>query len=237
MTLLAALAAIAGDVPVDPDADQARRWIIAELAKPAYQAAQPTWFDRVSSAFWEWLRSLDLSGAGAAQVPILLLVGVLVAGAVLAAFLIFGVPRLNRRGRDAGVLFGSDDARDAAAMRAAAASAAARGQWALAISEMFRALARGLAERTIVSATPGMTARASAREAAGSFPDFADRLARAAGDFDAVRYLGHPGTEADYRRVAELEGALRERRPESAADSARDSVLDSAPASARTRPR
>ena len=54
----------AAAVPVDPDADQARRWIVAELSKPEYQAAQPTLFDRVSAAFWDWLTSLDLSGAG-----------------------------------------------------------------------------------------------------------------------------------------------------------------------------
>ena len=115
----------AAAVPVDPDADQARRWIVAELSKPEYQAAQPTLFDRVSAAFWDWLTSLDLSGAGVGRGPLLVAGAVLLVAAIIAAYLIFGAPRLNRRSRVSGALFGVDDDRDAAAMRSAAESAAA----------------------------------------------------------------------------------------------------------------
>jgi hypothetical protein len=208
------LGLVAADVPVDPDADQARRWIVAELSKPEYQAAQPTLFDRVSAAFWDWLTSLDLSGAGVGRGPLLVAAAVLLVAAIVAAYLIFGAPRLNRRSRVSGALFGVDDDRNAAAMLSAAESAARRGDWSLAISEMFRALARGLAERTIVTPSPGMTAHAFAAGAGQAFPPLADRLQVAAATFDEVRYLNRPGSEGAYAQVADLVRELDATRPQ-----------------------
>lgn len=200
------------DVPVDPDAGQARQWIIAELSKPEYRAAQPTWFDRLSSDLWNWLSSLKIQTGGISQAPILLVVGALVIAAVVAAYFQFGPPRLNRRSA-AGVLFGEDDERDAAAMREAARVAAALGDYTLAIAELFRSIARGLAERTAVTTSPGTTARDFAVRAAESFPAFADRLAESAAAFDRVRYLGRAGSGEAYRLMAALERELRSARP------------------------
>ena len=201
------------EVPVDPDAGEARRWIIQELSKPEYQAAQPTWFDRLSSAFWDWLRTLDLSGTGAAAGPIVALVALLVLAAIIAGFFIFGLPRLNRRSGVTGALFGEGDERTAELLRRAAEAAASRGDWSAAVCDMFRSLARGLAERTLISMTPGMTANGVAQDAAGVFGDLAAPLRDAAARFDAVRYLGRDGTEDGYRLTAQLERALRESRP------------------------
>ncbi|WP_349904337.1 DUF4129 domain-containing protein [Parafrigoribacterium humi] len=203
------------DVPVDPDAGEARRWIIEELSKPAYQAAQPSWFDRLSSAVWNWLTSLRF-GDGGAGWPVILIV-VVIAVAVVAAFLIFGAPRFNRRSTAHGALFGAEDERDAAAMRASASAAAAAGDWTLAIEELFRALARGLAERTIVTTSPGTTARDFAMRAGGAFPALATDLAASARAFDDVRYLGRPGSERAYRDIVALEQTLRSAHPELAA--------------------
>ena len=211
--LVALLSALPGDVPVDPDGETARQWIIQELSRPAYQAAQPTWFDRVSSAFWDWLRSLDLSKAGAIQLPILLIVGVVILATVIAAFLIFGAPRRGHRSTLTGSLFGEHDDRDAETMRRSAEIAAAKGDWTTAIQEMFRSIARGLAERTVLTISPGTTARDCAVHAARSFPALGDRLAQAARDFDDVRYLGRDGTPDAYRRTAALAGDLRAARP------------------------
>ena len=214
--MIAATAAIATllpvDVPVDPDAEQARQWIIAELSKPAYQAAQPSWFDRLSSAFWNWLTSLNFGDSGANGV-ILLIVIVIAAAAIVAAFLLYGAPRLRRRSAAAGSLFGEEDDRSSGAILAAAKAAAVREDWTLAIEELFRSIARGLAERTVVTTNPGTTARDFATRAGTSFPPLADRLVAAAGAFDEVRYLGHQGTEAAYRTTASLEGELRMARP------------------------
>ncbi|GAA3735779.1 DUF4129 domain-containing protein [Leifsonia bigeumensis] len=202
-----------GDVPVDPTGDEARRWIIEELSGPQYQAAKPTWWDLLSQAFWDWLSSLDLSGAGFLQGPLLAIVVTVIAAVIVAAFLIFGVPRLRRRSALGGALFGEDEDRASEQLRAAARSAAASGDWALAIEELFRCLARVMSERVLVSTDPGATATGFAARAGAVFPGFADRLGAGAGVFDRVRYLGGRGTETDYRDLLDLEQELRAARP------------------------
>ena len=202
-----------GDVPVDPDAETARQWIVQELSKPEYQAAQPTWFDRVSSAFWDWLQSLDLSVPGAIQLPAVLLASAVLLGAIVAAFIVFGRPRRRRRSALGRSLFGEADDRDAKTIRAAAGAAAARGQWTLATLEMFRAIARSLAERTVLTVSPGTTAHDFARRAGRPLPVFAERLGGAARVFDQLRYLGRDGTPGDYDTMAALEAELRSATP------------------------
>ena len=108
-----------------------------------------------------------------------------------------------------GTLFGDDDARDAAAIRRSAEDAAARSDWVLAIEEIFRCIARGLAERTLVTVSPGTTARDFAAHAGVLLPGFSQRLSAAASAFDEVRYLGGSGSEAAYGDAARLEQDLR----------------------------
>lgn len=204
---------LARSVPVEPDGEQGRNWLLDELGKGTYQAARPTWFDLASQAFFDWLDSLlgsANSGQGAAALVVVVL---LLTALLVAAFLIFGRPRLNRRSRLASAVFGEDDARTAAEMRAAAARAAGAGDWTTAIAELFRAVARGLDERTLVDVYPGMTARGFARAASVPFPDSAEPLAAAAIAFDDVRYLARAGTEEQYRRLTDLDTALRSRPP------------------------
>ncbi|MBK4346408.1 DUF4129 domain-containing protein [Lacisediminihabitans changchengi] len=201
------------DVPVNPDAGQARDWIIAELTKPEYRAPEPTWFDRLSQGFLDWLGSLKFSVGGAAQGPLLFIVGGVLVAAAVTAYLIFGPPRLGRRSAIVGSLFGQDDSRDAAAMRRAAADAAGREDYTLAIEEQFRAIARALAERTVLTVSPGTTARDFSGRAGASFPSLAGRLATAAETFDAVRYLGRPGTRDGYLELTALDTELRGARP------------------------
>lgn len=201
------------DVPVDPNGDQARKWLIDELAKPEYAEAKPTWFDRLSSGFFDWLSSLRLDLGDGFQAPVLVIVAVVIVAALVTAFLIFGPPRLGRRSTVTGALFGKDDVRGSDELRRAATAAARSGDWSTAIEELFRALARGLAERTIVTTTPGTTAHDFSVRAGDAFPQFAQRLASVAAVFDGVRYLGTTGTEAGYRDLEELETAVRSARP------------------------
>lgn len=201
------------DVPVDPEPPEAKQWLVDELSKPQYQAAKPTLFDQIAKAISDWFASLQIGsveGPPAFGFGVLL---VLVVAAIVVAFLIFGVPRLNRRSRVAGELFGEDDDRSSADMRGDASAAASRGDYATAIAELFRALARGLAERTIVTVTPGTTARGFAGRAGVTFPLAADRLMAAADAFDGVRYLGHAGSAEEYERLVVLEAELRTARP------------------------
>ncbi|WP_394551259.1 DUF4129 domain-containing protein [Agromyces sp. MMS24-JH15] len=210
------------EVPVDPDAEEARRWLQEELAKPEYQAAQPTWFDRLMQSIREWLEGV-LSGAGGIPTPWVVLVVVLViAGLVVLGLLVFGVPRLRRRRAAVVPLFDDGDLRDLRTLRRAAESAAAAGDWPLAIEERFRALVRGTVERELLRVDPGTTAHGFADAATRPFPGAADRLGSAADDFDAVRYLGAPGSREAYDGLTRLEADLAAATPAGAADAADD---------------
>ncbi|MBG6055895.1 hypothetical protein IWX81_002323 [Salinibacterium sp. CAN_S4] len=201
------------EVPVDPDPQEAAELLINELSQPQYQAARPTWFDLLAKAVQDWLSSLRL---GDVQGPPALGLGVVVTLAVIGivvAFLIFGVPRLNRRSAVAGSLFGEDDRRTSASIRQDAEAAAARSEYSIAVAEMFRAIARGLAERSIVTTSPGTTARDFAVTASTPFPDLADALRDSATAFDQVRYLDRTGTAEQFQQAAALERDLRATRP------------------------
>ncbi|SEH79823.1 MULTISPECIES: DUF4129 domain-containing protein [unclassified Leifsonia] len=198
------------DIPVDPSSPDAQQWLRDELSRPEYQAAKPTWFDLASKAVQDWIGSL-FRGPGGDGGPVLLLVVVLViAGLIVAAFFIFGRPRINRRSAlERRSLFGSDGTRSAAELRAAAEEAARAGDWISAVEEEFRAIAAGLDERTLVRVTPGTTAGEFSSRAADVAPEERDALRRAARDFDEVRYLDRPGTEAAYQQLVALDERLR----------------------------
>ena len=200
-------------VPVDPDATEAAELLITELAKPQYQAAKPSLFDLVAKAVQDWLLSLrlgDIQGPPALGLGVIIL---LVVAALVVAFLVFGLPRFNRRSAVAGALFGEDDDRSSATIRQDAEAAASRGDHSLAVAEMFRAIARGLAERTIITTSPGTTARDFAARASTPFPSLGDELRTAGTAFDQVRYLGRDGTAEQFAQVAGLERDLRATRP------------------------
>jgi hypothetical protein len=202
------------EVPVDPGTpDEARDRLLEELSKPEYQAARPTWFDLVAKAVQDWLAGLTFGDLDGPPALAMLLVVFAIAVAVVVALVVFGLPRLNRRSTASFELFGARDERSADDLRAAAEAAAARGDFALAISEMFRATARGLAERTLVTPSPGSTAHDFGRRAAAAFPELAVRLEAAASSFDEVRYLGRPGNADAYRLVAELDRDIRSASP------------------------
>jgi hypothetical protein len=200
-------------IPVDPDGPLAQEWLRDELAKPEYEAARPTWFDRLATTVYDWLGSLDVGGDGGPPGSGLLIILVIVAVVVIVAFLIFGLPRINRRSRITGTLFGDDDARTAASMRADGEAAARAGDYATAIAELFRSIARGLAERSVLTTTPGTTAHDFATRAGRAFSDHAIALDAAAIAFDAVRYQGGAGSAEQYEAVAALELALRAAKP------------------------
>lgn len=204
---------VPGDVPVVPDAPAARQWLRAELARTPYEAARPTWFDRASQGFLDWIKSLSIGGDGSLQDWLPVVAMILVLAALVAGWLLFGAPKLARRRRGASDLFGTVDQRSSTEMRTKAEAAAARGDWSLACEEIFRALARGLAERTVLSVTPGTTAHDFAARARLAFPAAGPALAQAADAFDRVRYLEQPGTEPDYRALAALEAELRSASP------------------------
>jgi hypothetical protein len=206
------------ELPLIPDGDEARRWAQEELSDPAYAAAEPTPFDRAARAVSDFIGMLfggGVSGSWAASLAIVALL--VVTALIVVAILIWGRPRgIGRARRDPAVLFGETETRTAAQLREAAARHADRGEWELAVVVRFRALARGLDERVLVAAEPGMTARRFARAAGRVFPDAFIDLRTAADAFDQVRYLRAPATAEHYRIVVRADDAVVAARPREA---------------------
>lgn len=199
-------------VPVEPNAPDAQELLLDELSDPAYAESQPTWFDRLSQSVLDWFASLEFGEGGPPSgVVVAILLAVLVA-AVLAAILIYGLPRWRQRSRLETELFGEADRRTAKQLRRDAERAAAAGDWATATAERFRAIARALDERTIVTVLPGTTGHGFATAAGRRFPEHSGQLQLAADRFDDVRYLGQPGGAESYAFIRELDEAI-DRKP------------------------
>lgn len=206
---------LTADIPVVPDAPEARRWLLEELSRPEYREAEPTAFDLAAQAVRDWLAAL-LSGGTGLPGPVLAAIAVgLVVVLVVVGLLVFGVPRLRRRRAATTPLFEDNDTRSLAELRRAAEAAAAAGRHDLAIEERFRAIVRALVDRELVRVHPGTTAHGFARSAAEAFPAEGDRIESAAAAFDAVRYLGRTGTADDVRELAALDAALEAASPAS----------------------
>ncbi|NII42245.1 hypothetical protein E9228_002903 [Curtobacterium flaccumfaciens] len=195
----------------------ARRLLERELAHREYRGAQATWWDRASRSFLDWLGSLAPDGIGAPGFGrTLLVVAIVVLVAVVVLVVVTrGLPRRRARLRPTapGGVFDDDDLRSAEAVSAAATAAFRSGDWATAVLEGYRALARGLGERDLVLLVPGATARAIADRAAVPFPQLDDVLRHASDTFDAVRYLGIEADESAARLVLAAGRAVREARP------------------------
>lgn len=209
-------AAAAGEVPpLTPDGDEARRWAEDELSKPAYDIAEPTPFDRIARAIGDFIASLfdpQVSGGWGSVLAIVATVAVVVV--IVTAFVVWGVPRVSRRGAARPpLLFGEAEHRSAAGLRAAADERAAASDWEAAIVLRFRALARGCHERGLVDSPPGATVHGFARDAGRVFPALAARLEAAAAAFDDVRYLRRPGTADLYRLVVSVDDDVVAARP------------------------
>jgi hypothetical protein len=215
--LTAAVVVLLADAvpPLTPDGDEARKWAEQELAKPVYAEAQPTLFDRIARTvgdFFEQLFSTQLEGPWGSTLA--LVAAIVVVVLIVAAFLVWGVPRATRRSKvSVAELFGESEGRPASELRSAAAAHAARGEWDAAIVLRFRALARGLAERGVVETPPGATVHGFARRAGRAFPASAEALEGAAAAFDDVRYLRRPGTAELYERIAAVDETVGKARP------------------------
>ncbi len=194
--------------PVEPDAPDARELLLDELSDPAYAESQPTWFDLVAQSVIDWFSSLRLAEGEGPPALALVIGGIVLAAAIAAALIVYGLPRWRSRSRLSGELLGERDRRTARQLRRDAERAATAGDWPRAIAERYRAIARALDERTIVSALPGTTAHGFARAAARQFPELGGQLEAAADRFDGVRYLDRPGTADDYALVRGLDETI-----------------------------
>ncbi len=212
-------------VPVDPDAATARRWAQEELLDPAYHQQRS-----LLSRLWDWIAE-QLAGlrTPAALDPwaVLVVVGVLVA-VVVVAFLVAGPVRLSRRGAADRSVLARDDTRTSEQIRAAADAAAARGDLSLAVLERYRAIVRGLEERTVLDERAARTAHEAALAAAARLPALGTDLVAAGRTFDDVAYGDEAATADDERRLRELDARVRDTRASSVSQ-----VADLAPAAPR----
>ena len=101
----------------------------------------------------------------------------------------------------------------AAQHRATAEDFAAQGDWAAAIRHRLRAVARQLEETGVLDPAPGRTATELARDAGAALPHLAGELFQAATAFNDVTYGERPGTQPEYRMIADLDEHLRSRSP------------------------
>jgi hypothetical protein len=217
-------AAGAAGAPLTPSREQARGWAQRELADPAYTRARPGLLQRAVRWVLDRLAELRLSADvlpdARTGAVLLVLVAVLVVAVVLLR-----AGRLRGPGRIAGSapVFGGGSL-SAAAHRGRADEAAARGDWAGAVRERFRALVRGLEERTVLDERPGRTADEAAAEAARALPGQAAELAAAARLFDEVTYGGRPAGPEHDARLRALDAAVATAQP--VWDATGDRVLD-----------
>ena len=192
------------------DRDTAHDAAQRELSKPLYPREGPL------ERFTDWLSELiyRLLTKGA-HIPggwfTIALVLTIAAVAVIVAVRIARRTMATRRGADFQVFDASE--RSAAEFRAAAERYAAEGNWAAAIRNRLRAVARQLEESQVLNAVPGRTANELARDATRAFPDLGYELTSAAASFNDVTYGERPGTQAAYQMIADLDDHLRSRSP------------------------
>ncbi len=197
---------------VDPDADQARRWLADELANPEYQDRRS-----VLSRFFDWLfQRVDvLPSSDAATTTVSPIV------AIFVLVLIFGVLALLlvRVRRDVS----PEEAEPRAVLgdltltceqfRSRGLAALHDGRWSDAVIELTRALARDAADRTLLAEAPSLTAHEIGTQLAPVFPEHAAAIARAMDLFDAVRYGRYAATQRDALHVRDIADTLLRAKP------------------------
>jgi hypothetical protein len=196
--------------------DEARELARRELEKQIYQRDEPSWLERAWDDFTEWLRELmsrapdpGSQGSGGGWTSIAIIVVIALIAVALVVWLMRG--RRNPRSRKDPLL--EDEPSTAVDHRDAAQRYAEAAQWAEAIRERLRAIARDLEERAVLAARPGRTADELAAEAGAAVPELAEELSAGVRIFDDVWYGDRPGTPEGYARMTELDERLRAARP------------------------
>lgn len=184
--------------------EAARRAAQVELSRREYADAQPPLLIRLVGRLLDELSRL--LSASSAQVPggntgVILLLLLLVGAVALVVVRL----RPSRSAASRGELFGDGGALSAAAHRALAEAAAARGGWAEAVRERLRAVVRELEDRGVLDPRPGRTALEVAREAGALVPALAEPLRRGTTAFDEIWYGGRIADAASYAVLVELD--------------------------------
>lgn len=172
-------------VPVEPGADEARRLLEQELARPGYP--RPSLLEIVLG----WFDDLFVEVPGATpSVGVAVLVAILLLLIALLAWKLRDLRSVSEeRRRRAGGL--TDPSRSAVDYLGEARAHLDGGAHDRAVVAAFRALVVALDDRDVLHDAPGRTAQEVGRAAAAALPSYADRARRSAEVFDAACY-GHP---------------------------------------------
>lgn len=201
-SFLGAWGSLVASVPVDPGAEEARRWAEDELSRAEYRegASLAEWFVQALS---DLIDTLFSQAGGGGLAPLGYLLGVLALAALLAVAWVVARPMLSTVRRESAVVL-SDDTRTAAQIDESARAAADAERWHDAVLETFRAIVRGAEERTVIDARDGRTAHEAAVDIAAVLPGTSAPLAEGARRFDAICYSDAVATRHDYEaaRVA-----------------------------------
>jgi len=214
--LLAVLAGVVTEVPVDPDAETARRWAEQELADPIYHQGESLlqvvlrWIQERLAEAQNALSTMN--GRSAAIV-----LGSVVIIGVVVTLLVVGPVRRSRRSQRSSVEVFVDDNRTVAELRRSADTLAAAGQWSEAVLDRFRAILRSLEKRAVVDERPGRTAHEAAVQAAAVLPPCAADLHRASRMFDDVCYGDVEARRDDDAWLRQVDDAVQNTRPVAAA--------------------
>lgn len=197
---------------LDPDRDEARRWLAEELAQPDYNRPEPL-VERIRS--WLLDRLEDLIGlvpgdSGMAKLLIVVVIALAVVALVFALRGRFRQGALRERATGAVLEDPHLTARD---YRSRAEAAWRRGDWDSVLLDSYRAIAAAATERALLDDVPGRTAHEVAVALTVPFPEQAPALRDAADRFDDVRYGGRRATREQAERVRALDGTLARTRP------------------------
>ncbi len=197
---------------VDPSAEQARDWVVAELAKGEYHDSRSL-LERLMRWLADRVADLtDTSAAGGVSLPpiVLAVVVVLIAAAVGAL-----LSRVRRERRTAGpraVVLGAS-VLTADELRALGSRALAEQRWADAVRAFTRAIAREAETRNLLIDAPSLTAHEIGDQLSLVFPAEGSAVRRVMDLFDAVAYGRHDASLEDAQRVRSTEQTVRRARP------------------------
>ena len=213
LTLLTSLPGrLPAEVPLVPDADEARRWAQEELAHKVYQDAKPGLAEQIAalvrSAFDEFLNNV---GSPSGSIALAIAIGALLLAIVAVVFIIR--PRLNRTVAADQDVFAGKLQLSAEQHRALARAAAASEDFHTAISEQFRAMARAAEERDVSLPALGRTALEIAVELQRAFPAQGQALLTSAEIFNAVRYGHLTATAAMFEELVLTDRAVAASKP------------------------
>jgi uncharacterized membrane protein YccC len=194
---------------LNPTPPQARTWLRQELHRTDYQSS---WLDSASRWISEQLRKL-LEGAGnlsGVSPVITALIAVIV-----IALLVWVLPRVRREpvAARAGEAVLDDLTITARRYRDLAAQALREERYDDAVLDGFRAVAKDMSDRSVLDDAPGRTAHEVSLALADPFPGHAERLARAADLFDAVRYGHRRASAGQAGQIQQLDAELVTARP------------------------